>query len=161
MRGSCRKVVNRAATAVALLAFLAGCEGPVGGEAALLVAAPALDQGPAAGVQALHGRWVGIGRADACGLSWAFDLVQDHERISGRLLREDLQYDLHGTIGANGRMTEIRAGKSAAFNGVPGPRFIMVSLTFGPLRASGHFAVETGGRDACLTAVELRRYAIE
>ena len=160
MHDGTRKAVARGAAALALLAFLAGCEAPSGGAAAV-VAAPALDQGPAAGAQAARSRWVGIGRADACGLSWAFDLVQDRDRISGRLLREDLQYDLHGTVGADGRMTRVRAGKSAAFNGAPGPRFMKVSLTFGPLLASGHFVVEVGGQDACLTAVELRRYAIE
>ena len=40
------------------------------------------DPGPVPSVQngheIEHSRWVGIGSYDACGLSWAIDLVQEH-----------------------------------------------------------------------------------
>jgi len=106
-------------------------------------------------------RWVGIGRTDACGLSWAFDLLQDGNEVSGHLLWETVRYDLRGTIAADGRLENARAGKSPDFNGTPAPRFVIVSLDFGARRAVGSYAAETQGSNDCATAVELQRYAAE
>jgi hypothetical protein len=106
-------------------------------------------------------RWVGIGSTDACGLSWAFDLVQDGNKVSGHLLWETVRYDLSGTIAPNDILKKARAGKSPDFNGTPAPRFVIVSLEFGARRAVGYYAAETQGSDDCATAVELDRYAVE
>ena len=106
-------------------------------------------------------RWVGIGSYDACGLSWAIDLVQDGDRVSGYLLWETVRYDLSGTIAPDGRLRKARAGKSPDFNGVPAPRFVIVSLEFGARKAVGYYAAETQGSSDCATAVELDRYAAE
>jgi hypothetical protein len=106
-------------------------------------------------------RWVGIGSYDACGLSWAFDLVQDGDKVSGHLLWETVRYDLSGTIPPNGRLEKARAGKSPDFNGTPAPRFVIVNLEFGARRAVGTYAAETRGSNDCATAVELLRYAAE
>ncbi len=67
-------------------------------------------------------RWVGIGSTDACGLSWAFDLVQDGNKVSGHLLWETVRYDLSGTIAPNDILKKARAGKSSDFTGTPAPR---------------------------------------
>ena len=67
-------------------------------------------------------RWVGIGSTDACGLSWAFDLVQDRDKVSGHLLWETVRYDLSGTLAPNGSLQKARAGKSSDFTGTPAPR---------------------------------------
>jgi hypothetical protein len=106
-------------------------------------------------------RWVGIGSIDACGLSWAFDLVQDGEKVSGHLLWETVRYDLSGTITPDGSLPKARAGKSPDFNGTPAPRFMTVNLDFGARRAVGYYAAETQGSDDCATAAELNRYAAE
>ena len=110
---------------------------------------------------AIRSRWVGIGSYDACGLSWAFDLVQVGDRVSGHLLWETVRYDLTGTIAPDGRLVEARAGKSPDFNGTPAPRYVIVSLDFGARSAVGSYAAETRGSNDCATAVELTRYAAE
>ena len=76
-------------------------------------------------------RWVGIGSYDACGLSWAFDLMQDGDKVSGHLLWETVRYDLSGTIAPDGSLRKARAGKSPDFNGTPAPRFVIVNQAFG------------------------------
>lgn len=106
-------------------------------------------------------RWVGIGSYDACGLSWAIDLVQDGDKVSGHFIWETVRYDLRGTIPPNGSLQKARAGKSPDFNGIPAPRFVIVSLDFGARRAVGSYAAETRGSNDCATAVELERYATE
>ena len=123
------------------------------------------DPEPVAGAPNGHeverSRWVGIGSYDACGLSWAFDLVQDGNKVSGHLLWETVRYDLSGTIPPNGSLHKARAGKSPDFNGTPAPRFVIVNLNFGSRRAVGTYAAETRGSNDCATAVELVRYAAE
>lgn len=112
-------------------------------------------------VEVERSRWVGIGSYDACGLSWALDLHQEGNRVTGRLLWETVRYDLTGTIMKDGSLHNARAGKSPEFNGTPAPRFVLVSLDFGATRAIGSYAAETQGSDDCATAVELKRYAAE
>lgn len=123
------------------------------------------DPGPVPSVQngheIEHSRWVGIGSYDACGLSWAIDLVQDGNKVSGHFIWETVRYDLRGTIPPNGSLQKARAGKSPDFNGTPAPRFVIVSLDFGARRAVGSYAAETRGSNDCATAVELERYATE
>ena len=106
-------------------------------------------------------RWVGIGSYDACGLSWALDLHQEGDRITGQLLWETVRYDLTGKLTKDGSLHNVRAGKSPDFNGTPAPRFVLVSLDFGETRAVGHYAAETKGSNDCATAVELKRYAAD
>jgi len=106
-------------------------------------------------------RWVGIGSYDACGLSWALDLHQDGDRVTGRLLWETVRYDLKGTLSEDGTLENARAGKNPDFNGTPAPRFVRVSLNFGATRAIGSYAAETKGSNDCATAVELKRYSAE
>jgi hypothetical protein len=106
-------------------------------------------------------RWVGIGSYDACGLSWALDLLQEGDRVRGRLLWETVRYDLSGVIAPDGRLHKARAGKNPDFNGTPAPRFVIVTLEFGARRAVGYYAAETRGSNDCATAVELERYAAE
>ena len=72
-------------------------------------------------------RWVGIGSTDACGLSWAFDLVQDRDKVSGHLLWETVRYDLSGSLAPNGSLQKAgpaRAPISPAprHPGTPAPR---------------------------------------
>ena len=106
-------------------------------------------------------RWVGIGSYDACGLSWALDLHQEGDRITGQLLWETVRYDLTAKLTKDGSLHNVRAGKSPDFNGTPAPRFVLVSLEFGVTRAIGHYVAETKGSDDCATAVELKRYAAD
>ncbi len=82
---------------------------------------------------------MGIGSTDACGLSWAFDLVQDRDKVSGHLLWETVRYDLSGTLAPNGSLQKARAGKSPDCTGTPAPRFVIVSLEFGARRAVGYY----------------------
>lgn len=123
------------------------------------------EPGPAAaglnGHEFERSRWVGIGSYDACGLSWAIDLVQDGDQVSGHFLWETVRYDLRGTIPPNGKLRKARAGKNPDFNGTPAPRFVIVNLEFGARRAVGSYAAETRGSYDCATAVELVRYAAE
>lgn len=106
-------------------------------------------------------RWVGIGSYDTCGLSWAIDLTQDGNQVSGHFFWETVRYDLSGTIPPNGKLRKARAGKSPDFNGTPAPRFVIVNLEFGARRAVGSYAAETRGSNDCATPVELERYAAE
>ena len=106
-------------------------------------------------------RWVGIGREDACGLFWAMDLLQEDDRITGRFLWEDLQYDIRGRIEPDGAMEDVRAGKSAASKGALGPRYVQVSLQFGLRTATGQYWAEVTGPGKCETSVELKRYAAD
>ncbi len=112
-------------------------------------------------VKVERSRWVGIGSYDACGLSWALDLHQEGDRITGQLLWETVRYDLTAKLTKDGSLRKVRAGKSPDFNGTPAPRFVLVSLEFGATRAVGHYAAETKGSDDCATAVELKRYAAD
>ena len=104
---------------------------------------------------------MGIGSTDACGLSWAFDLAQDGDKVSGHLLWETVPYDLSGTLAPNGRLQKARARKSPDSTGTPALRLVTVSLEFGARRAVGYYAAETQGSDDCATAIELDRYAAE
>ncbi len=144
--------------------------GPVDGLAPLGLhggtgAARAANLEPASGqpndLEIERSRWVGIGSTDAGGPSWAFDLVQDRDKVSGHLLWETVRYDLSGTLAPNGSLQKARAGKSSDFTGTPARRFVIVSLEFGARRAVGYYAAETQGSDDCATAVELDRYAAE
>ncbi len=112
-------------------------------------------------VKVERSRWVGIGSYDACGLSWALDLDQVGNRVTGRFLWETVRYDLIGTLTKEGRLHNVRAGKSPDFNGTPAPRFVLVSLDFGATRAIGYYAAETKNSNDCATAVELKRYATD
>ena len=112
-------------------------------------------------VKVERSRWVGIGSYDACGLSWALDLDQVGNRITGRLLWETVRYDLTGKLTNDGSLHNVRAGKSPDFNGTPAPRFVLVSLDFGATRAVGHYTAETKCSNDCATAVELKRYAAD
>ncbi len=112
-------------------------------------------------VKVERSRWVGIGSYDACGLSWALDLDQVGNRITGRLLWETVRYDLSGTLTKEGSLHNVRAGKSPDFKGTPAPRFVLISLEFGATRAVGQYAAETKGSNDCATAVELKRYAAD
>jgi hypothetical protein len=106
-------------------------------------------------------RWVGVGRHGGCNLTWAVDLIQDKDRIAGRLILEDIEYEIHGIIDSDGTMYDARGGKSAASKGVLGPRFIRLSVDFGDLQATGKYAVETSDSNDCATEFELNRYAAD
>lgn len=140
-----------------LLALAACAEGPAPREAASPAAAP-----PPEVLEIARSRWVAVGRDGACGLSWAFDLYQDGARISGRLLLEDLQYDLRGRIDGDGLLDNIRGGKAPAFKGALGPRYVRVTLAFDAREAAGHYELEgSGAGETCRTEVRLKRYADE
>ncbi len=66
-------------------------------------------------------RWWGSGSTDACGLSWAFDLVPDRDKVSGHLLWETVRYDLSGILAPTGSLQKAGAGKSPDFTGTPAP----------------------------------------
>ncbi len=89
------------------------------------------------------------------------DLIQQDNRITGRIILEGIEYDIHGVVGADGSMHDARAAKSAEFKGFLGPRFLNVSLDFGDTESTGYYAVDTSNPDKCATAVELKRYAAE
>lgn len=150
----------RALQALIVLITLGACTGPDQQGAHGAAHLTPETSSPRAAMEDFHrSRWVGTGRQNSCGLSWAIDLLQEENRITGRLLLEDIQYDIYGIIGPNGAMHGARAGKSPSFGGARGPRFIRVSLDFGKWRATGTYAVETSTADDCATAVELKRYA--
>lgn len=109
----------------------------------------------------LRSRWVGVGRHGGCNLSWAVDLIQERDRITGRLILEDIEYEIHGIVDSDGSMYDVRGGKSAASKGVLGPRFIRLSVDFGDLQATGKYAVETSDSNDCATEFELNRYAAD
>ena len=106
-------------------------------------------------------RWVGVGRNGGCNLTWAVDLIQNKDRITGRLILEDIEYEIHGIIGSDGTMYDVRGGKSSASKGVLGPRYIRLSVDFGDLHATGKYAVETSDSNDCATEFELNRYAAD
>ena len=89
------------------------------------------------------------------------DLIQQDNRITGRIILEGAEYHTHGVVNADGSMHDARAGKSAESQGIPGPRFLKVSLDFSDLEATGHYAAETSNPDNCATAVELKRYTVQ
>ncbi len=89
------------------------------------------------------------------------DLTQDEDRITGRLILEDIEYEIHGIVDSDGTMYDVRGGKSAASKGVLGPRFIKLSVDFGDLHATGKYAVETSDSNDCATKFELNRYAAD
>ena len=145
-------------TTILLLSACSSAPEPAG---QLVPADPVPAPGVQNGYEIERSRWVGIGSYDACGLSWAIDLVQDGDKVSGHFIWETVRYDLRGTIPPNGSLHKARAGKSPDFNGVPAPRFVIVSLDFGARRAVGSYAAETRGSNDCSTAVELERYTTE
>lgn len=143
------------------LLFVSACETPPE-QAAQPVPQPRVSLAAAQnGHEIERSRWVGIGSYDACGLSWAIDLVQDGDEVSGSFYWETVRYDLSGRIPPSGKLHNARAGKSPDFNGTPAPRFVLVSLDFGDRRAVGSYAAETRGSNDCATPVELDRYAAE
>jgi hypothetical protein len=106
-------------------------------------------------------RWVGIGERDACGFGWAMDITQEVDKIKGRLWRDNVQYDLYGELDQWGAMQDALAGKSVAYNGVPGARFLKVNLQFSEQTAEGHYRVDMKSGSGCITPIELKRYASE
>ena len=115
---------------------------------------------PASGPFAVaDSRWVGIGEG-ACALDWAFDLQQEADRVSGRLLLDGLQYDLAGRLDQSGHLNDLRGGKSEADKGRLGPRYVRVTLAFSAREARGHYRLEDE-EESCRTAVRLKRFASE
>ena len=83
------------------------------------------------------------------------DLSQEADRVKGKLWRENVLYDLYGKIDQSGTMTNAVAGKSAAYNGAVGPRFLKVDLHFSETTAEGYYRTDTSSGIKCTTAVKL------
>jgi uncharacterized protein YceK len=102
-------------------------------------------------------RWGGQGAADSCGQNWSMDLNTSGSRVTGKLWRGEVEYDLAGDLGADGTVKHAVAAKSASSSGRVGPRFLAVDLQFAGDRASGSYAVEGYGVQSCRSAVGLAR----
>ena len=104
-----------------------------------------------------RGRWVGIGDRDACGRAWAMDLTREGDRVTGKLWRESIEYELRGAVDRLGHMAEVSAGKTIAFDGAEGPRYLNVELRFSEETAEGHYQIEEDDGVACRTGIRLTR----
>lgn len=102
-------------------------------------------------------RWVGIGDRDACGRAWAMDLTREGERVTGKLWRESIEYELSGGIDRRGLMAVISAGRNAGFDGADGPRRLEVELRFSEQTADGRYRIDGDNGASCETRIRLTR----
>ncbi len=102
-------------------------------------------------------RWIGQGPAGACGNPWAMDLEILGQKVSGKLWLSEIEYDLYGRLGSDGRMQRAQAGKTPRHAHSPGPRFLEVNLLFQGAKADGDYAVAAFDRRMCATQVSLTK----
>src|SRR5262249_3795622 len=110
---------------------------------------------PAAG--GFEGKWVGEGQSDGCGSPWAMEIDVQNGTAKGLLWRGRVEYNFEGRLDGKGQLDKILAGRTAASNGVVGPRFITVNATFAEDAATGSYSMPTPGAGTCTAAVSLNR----
>jgi hypothetical protein len=107
----------------------------------------------------LHeGIWVGEGPDDGCGSPWAMRIEVRNGEADGMLWRGKAAYNFAGAINHEGRVDKMLAGKTAASNGIVGPRFITVNAAFKEDRADGDYSMAASGGGECTVPVVLMRH---
>lgn len=107
---------------------------------------------------AFDGKWTGEGENDGCGSPWAMEIRVQGGEAKGLLWRGKAEYNFQGEVNREGKLEMLLAGKTAASNGVVGPRFITVNTTFGEEVASGDYSMAAPGVGTCNVAVTLNRH---
>jgi hypothetical protein len=107
---------------------------------------------------AYDGKWTAEGPDDGCGLPWAMQIEVRNGEADGMLWRGKLAYNFAGAINREGRLEKILAGKTAASNGIVGPRFITVNAAFKEDRADGDYSMAARGGGECTVPVILTRH---
>ena len=107
---------------------------------------------------AYDGKWAAESPEEACGLPWAMQIEVRNGKAEGMLWRGKLAYNFAGSIDREGRLDKALAGKTAASNGIAGPRFITVNATFGDDRADGDYSMPAPGSQECTVPVALTRH---
>ena len=102
-------------------------------------------------------RWGGQGQSDSCGQSWSMDVRTTGSRLSGKLWRGSVEYDLSANVAPDGSVRHAVAAKSTASTGAVAPRFLAVDLQFEGDQASGSYAVDGYGSDSCRSALTISR----
>lgn len=106
---------------------------------------------------AYDGKWIAEGPDDGCGLPWAIQMDIRNDKAEGMLWRGKLAYNFAGVINQDGRLEKALAGKTAASNGIVGPRFITVNMAFKEDRANGDYSMAALGGE-CTVPVVLARH---
>lgn len=122
--------------------------------------------GSAGGLQSAHairhgaydGKWTAESLEEACGLPWAMQIEVRNGKAEGLLWRGKLAYNFAGSIDRGGQLDKALAGKTAASNGIVGPRFITVNATFRDDRADGDYSMPAPGNGECTVPVVLTRH---
>lgn len=107
---------------------------------------------------AYDGKWTAEGPDDGCGLPWAMQIEVYNGAVEGMLWRGKLAYNFSGTISPEGRLEKALAGKTAASNGIVGPRFITVNAAFKESHADGDYSMAASGGGECTVPVVLSRH---
>lgn len=107
---------------------------------------------------AYDGKWVAEGPDDGCGLPWAMQIDIRNGEVEGMLWRGKLTYRFGGSLDREGRLDKALAGKTAASNGIVGPRFITVNAAFNDDRAEGDYSMAAVGPGECVVPVFLTRH---
>jgi hypothetical protein len=107
---------------------------------------------------AFDGKWTGEGGNDGCGSPWAMEIKVEGGQAKGLLWRGKAEYNFQGQVNREGKLEKALAGKTAASNGIVGPRFITVNAAFGDDTASGDYSMAAMGASACTVAVTLNRH---
>jgi hypothetical protein len=107
---------------------------------------------------AYDGKWVVEGPDDGCGSPYAMEINVQGGEAKGLLWRGKAEYNFQGTINQDGKIEKLLAGKTAASNGIVGPRYITVNTAFEEGAASGDYSMAAPGAGTCTVAVNLSRH---
>jgi hypothetical protein len=107
---------------------------------------------------AFDGQWVAEGSDDGCGAPWAMQVEVRGGKADGMLWRGKLAYNFVGQLDREGRLKNVLAGKTAASNGIAGPRFITVNADFKDDRAEADYSMPALGQGTCTVPVVLSRH---
>jgi hypothetical protein len=107
---------------------------------------------------AFDGRWTGEGENDGCGSPWAMEIRVQGGEAKGLLWRGKTEYNFQGDVNRDGKLEKLLAGKTAASNGIAGPRFITVNIAFSEDSASTDYSMAAQGVNTCTVAVTLNRH---
>jgi hypothetical protein len=107
---------------------------------------------------AFDGKWTGEGGNDGCGSPWAMEISVTGGEAKGLLWRGRAEYNFQGQVSREGKLEKVLAGKTAASNGIAGPRFITVNAAFSEQTASGDYSMAAVGAGTCTVVVSLSRH---
>ncbi len=102
-------------------------------------------------------RWVGQAAQDACGSTWAMDLQVEGRDLVGTIWRDEVEYDVRGSVNPSKGVVKARGAKKVAYSSVPAPRFLAINLTFKGDEAHGQYGIDSYGRLECISPVALGR----